>query len=167
MAVTGSLSVSWNFRETSTSNTTGTTINDGSLPITLSFASGTGSGQADQHFLNSFTLASGATNNHDISGGLTSALGATITAAKHVALIIYNPATVAGDYLSVGAHATNPLISFINAAGVNYVRPGGFLVWSCFVDAGTVTAATGDLLKVTNSGANSITYTIGFLTKSA
>jgi hypothetical protein len=97
------------------------------------------------------SIALSSSENIDLAGALSDAFGATIAAAEIVA--IYVKATAANtNNVVLGAAASNPWIGPMGGTGTYAVKPGE---WATFVSkAGwPVTAATGDLLKVANSGA--------------
>lgn len=116
--------------------------------------------QANLLFSDTRTLAESANENLDLAGVLASAFGSTITAAEVVAIYV---AAAAGNTnnVNVTRPASNGFIGPFLAAGDGVsVSPGE---WAAFVSrAGwAVTAATGDLLNIANSGAGtSVTYDI-------
>jgi hypothetical protein len=122
---------------------------------------GNAADQADAHWSDERTLAASATENLDLSGVLTDAFGAVLTFAKIRA--IYVEADVANtNNVELGGAATNAFLFLKDATDIAVVRPGGLLLLVARDAAGyTVTAATGDILKVTNSGAGtSVIYRI-------
>lgn len=137
------------------------------LAVTLeqAFAPGTGSGLADLMFRDTRELADGASENLDLSGGLTSAFGASLLFAKIKALIIKNKS--AAQILSVGGAASLGFVSWVgDATDVVKVPAGGFL---CLVNpAGyAVAAGTADLLKILNSAGAVCEYDIIIIGSSA
>lgn len=166
MAVSGKIAINWGFSETSTSNTLGTATNALSIAVSKTFASGTATDQVDILWSKAFTLATGVSNDHDLAGALLTAFGATITAVEVVGIVVYNQTTTTGNYLTVGA-GTNPWATMLNSAGTIKVGPDGVFCNYSPVDGFAVTAATGDILKVLNSGAASVTYQIGVIARSA
>lgn len=133
--------------------------------IAISLASGTAAGQADRMFSDTRTLAASATEDLDLAGSaLTDAFGAALTFVK-VKTILIKAADGNTNNVIVGGAATNGFVSWVGGATHTVtVRPGGLLLLS--VGAGDlnaygVTAATGDLLRVGNSGAGtSVSYDI-------
>ncbi|WP_158719322.1 hypothetical protein [Streptomyces sp. NBRC 110035] len=134
-----------------------------SLSRSMSLASGTGAGKADRIFSDRRTLAASASEDLDLAGVLLDAFGATITFARVKGLVI---AAAAGNSnnVVVGAAAATPWATLLGATHTLTLRPGAFLaVGTGAADAigYAVTASTGDLLKVANSGAGtSVTYDI-------
>lgn len=138
---------------------------------TATLASGVAAGQADRIFHDTRTLAASASEDLDLAGVLTDALGGALTLVKVKGLVI---AAAAGNVnnVVVGGAATNGFVSWVGAATHTVtVRPGAVL--ALFAGAGDsngygVTAATADLLKVANGGAGtSVTYDVIILGTSA
>jgi hypothetical protein len=126
----------------------------------LELTPGTGSqGQADLLFSDTRTLAASATEDIDLAGALSNAFGATIAAAELVLLFIkaHDGNT---NNVNVTRPAANGVPMFLAAGDGRAILPGEwFLIQS---RAGiAVTAATGDLVTITNSaGTTSVTYDI-------
>lgn len=128
------------------------------------FADGTGANQASAVFTDTRTLSASATENLDLAGVLTDAFGSTITAAK-VKAIMVTAASGNTNAVQVTRPASNGVPLFMGASDGVALTPGaGFCaVWP---DANgiAVTAATGDIITVTNSaGSTSVTYTVAIL----
>jgi hypothetical protein len=146
----------------------------GTVPLALTYAkslaNGTGAGQADKLFHDRRTLAASATEDIDLAGVLADAFGSTITFARVKGLVI---AAASGNTnnVIVGAAAANPWTALLGATGTVTLRPDAvFAVLAGEADATgyAVTAGTGDLLKVANSGAgSSVTYDIVIIGASA
>jgi len=127
---------------------------------------GTGYGKIDIDFMDVRTLAASTSENLDLAGSLTDAFGQTITAAKIKAIEIENPEASLSN-LTVGAAASNTFVGpFADATDAIVLKPGDKTVivsrtgW-------TVTASTGDILKVANGSGGSVNYTIKLLGASA
>lgn len=132
---------------------------------------GTGAGAADKVFSDTRTLAASATENLDLAGVLTDALGAALTFAKVKALIIHASAANTNNVI-VGGDATTTFFGmFADETDAIVVRPGATLALFCGeADAAgyAVTAATADLLKIANSGAGTgVTYDVIIIGTSA
>jgi len=137
-----------------------------SYPLNYSFLSilsdGTGANQAKNFFTDTRTLTASANEDLDLSGVLLDAFGAAILFTKIKALIITADAANVNDVV-VGGAATNQVASIFGAVTHTIkVKPGGMLALVApDVNGYAITAATGDLLRVTNGGAGtSVTYTI-------
>lgn len=118
-----------------------------------SLVAGTGSGKADKLFADHRSLAASASESLDLAGVLADPLGATLTFAHVKALYVHAAAANTND-VCVGGAASNTFVGpFADATDVACVKPGGTLLVTAPASAGwTVTASTGDLLKVANSG---------------
>jgi len=138
----------------------------GSVPLayrkSLAFTDGGGANQAQYLFHDQRTLTAGANEDLDLAGVLADIYGNTLTFATIKAMLFFLPSTAGGD-LTVTAKATNGFATWAGAAGdAIKVKPGGLALFLAPGAAGyAVTAATGDLLTVTNGdGAASVTYDV-------
>lgn len=131
---------------------------------------GTGAGKADLRFTDTRTLAASATEDLDLAGVLTDAFGAAITFARVKGLFISASAANTNNVI-VGAAAANPWAALLGATGTVTLRPGATfaaIAGAADATAYAVTAGTGDLLKVANSGAGTpVTYDIVVIGASA
>ncbi|OGB94026.1 MAG: hypothetical protein A2Z31_00225 [candidate division NC10 bacterium RBG_16_65_8] len=128
----------------------------------IALTDGTGADQADQVWHDQRTLGASATENLDLAGSLTNALGATVTFARVKAILVF-AAVGNTNNVQVGGAASNGFINWVaSATDIINVRPGGlFLLVARDATAYAVTAGTGDILKMTNSsGSTSVTYDI-------
>jgi hypothetical protein len=127
----------------------------------LSFVPGTAAtDEANILFADSRTLAASANEDLDLAGVLTNAFGATIAAAEVVAIFI-SAAEGNTNSVSVTRPASNGFAGPFLAAGDGVsVKPGEFTFFAS-QSGWAVTAGTGDLINVANSGAGtSVTYDI-------
>lgn len=132
---------------------------DLALDWQLPLAPGTGAGLVDKEFDDERTLADGATENLDLSGSLTDAYGASILFAKVKVLAIKNKSTT--QTLSVGGAATLGFIGWVgDPTDKVLIGPGAFALLICDPVGVTVTAGTGDLLKIANSAGAACIYDI-------
>lgn len=167
MPLTSSLSVG-----VSATQTLALDLATATFPVTksypISLASGVGANQADRLFSDTRTLAASATENLDLAGVLTDAFGATLTFVKVKAVII-SAAAANTNTVDVTRPASNGTPLFLAASDGLSVRPGGlFLLAAPDLTGYAVTAATGDLITVTNGGAGtSVTYDVVILGTSA
>ncbi len=123
---------------------------------------GTGANQADKQFSDTRTINASSNDDLDLAGVLLDAFGATITFVKVKYLIV---AAAAGNTNNVviGGGASNPFVSFMTGTTpAILVKPGGVFALATPDAAGyAVTAATADILRITNGGAGtSVTYDI-------
>jgi len=175
MSVTARLSMSFTATHTASAPTidlgTGTAQ---SVAITssndVSLTDGTTAGKVDRVFSDRRTLTASATEDLDLAGVLTDAFGNTITFAKIKGIKI-SAATGNTNNVVVGAASSNQWATLLNAAGTITLRPGAaFAAMSGSADTTGwgVTAATGDLLKIANSGGTTgVTYDIVIVGTSA
>lgn len=149
----------------------GTAAAKQTIDFAADIASGTGDSQADKLFSDSRTLAASASENLDLSGGLTDALGASISMVELLAIIVVADAGNTNNV--VIGNGTNPVIGGpFGAAGANAIAvpPGGLFAWFAPNDGegAPVTNSTADILKVANSGGStSVTYKVILVGRSA
>ena len=138
--------------------------------VNSTLANGTAAGQADRIYAGTRTLAASTTEDLDLAGGLTDAFGSTITFVKVKALLIVAAAANTNNVV-VGAASANQWVTRFNSTGTTTLRPGAtacYIAGSADATGWTVTASTGDLLKVANSGAgSSVSYDIVIVGTSA
>ncbi|MFD0347335.1 hypothetical protein ACFQ0M_17265 [Kitasatospora aburaviensis] len=129
----------------------------------IGLAAGTGAGQADRLWTATRTIAASSNEDLDLNGtALTDALGAAVAMARIKGLIVAASSANTNNVV-VGGAASNGFITWVGSATDKVsVRPGGVLALFCTDATGyAVTAATGDLLRVANSGSGtSVTYDI-------
>jgi hypothetical protein len=132
----------------------------------ITLGSGTGYGKADIAFMDMRALAASTSENLDLSGVLTDAFGQVISAAKVKAIEIENPEASLST-LTVGAAGTNAFNGPFSAGTYSIdLKPGDKAVFVSRT-GWTVTAATGDLLKVANGAGASVNYLIKLIAASA
>jgi hypothetical protein len=130
---------------------------------------GTGANSADRVFHDTRTLAASATEDLDLAGGsLSSPFGAALTFVELRAIMI-SAAAANTNNVRVTRPASNGVPLFLAASDGIDVPPGGCFLWACPADAKvTVTAGTGDLITVANSGAGtSVSYSVVIIGTSA
>ena len=130
-------------------------------PVQIDLATGTGLGQADMQWSDTRTLTASSTEDLDLNGVLVGPLGTTLTFLRIKALIVKAAAANTNNVV-ISRPAANGVPLFSAASDALPVMPGGWFGWVAPNAAGVgVTAATGDLITVTNSGAGtSVTYDI-------
>jgi hypothetical protein len=135
----------------------------------FTLANGTGEDEADRLYADVNTLAASATTDIDLAGTLTDALGAALTFARVKALFLRASSGNTNNVV-IGGAASNQFVGPFGAATDTFaVKPGGFLGWVApDADGWEVTAGTGDLLRIANSGAGStVTYDVVIIGASA
>jgi hypothetical protein len=135
----------------------------------ISLDSGVAAGQCDTMFCSERTLAASATENLDFAGALTDPLGNSLTFGHIKAIEIEADAANVNNVV-VGGTASNQFIAGFGAATHTWIlTPGARMI--IYAGAGVgwpVVAATGDLLKVANSGSGtSVKYRITAIGTSA
>ena len=134
----------------------------------IQLANGVGAAQADLLFHDQRTLAASGTEDLDLAGSLSSPYGATLTFVE-LRAILFKAAATNTNNVRVTRPAANGVPLFLAASDGIDVPPGGVFMWSCPADGKvTVTAATGDLITVTNSSSGtSVTYDVVIIGTSA
>lgn len=132
-----------------------------SISKALSLIAGTdATNKANILFSDTRTIAASSNENVDLSGALSDAFGASIVAAEIVAIFI-SAAAANVNSVQVTRPASNGFVGpFLAASDGVAIKPGE---WQAFVSQSGwgVTASTGDLLNIANSGAgSSVTYDI-------
>lgn len=132
-----------------------------SLAKQMSLAQGSGAGQADMMWSDQRTITASSTDALDLAGSLSGPFGGTLTFAR-IKMIVVLAAAANINNVNVVMPASNGVPLFLAAADGIAVKPGGVFFWYDPSAAGVVvTAATGDLLNVVNSGAGTpVTYDI-------
>ena len=171
MALSTKLRASVNAQQTATRD-----LGVASDPVSTAWAvtldDGTGAGQANRIFSDTRTLAASANEDLDLAGsGLTDAFGATLTFAKVKAVFISAAAGNTNNVI-VGGATSNGFVSWVGGATHTVtIKPGGaFALFAGEADTNgyAVTAGTGDLLRIANSGGTTgVTYTIVIVGTSA
>lgn len=126
------------------------------------WTSGTGQGQADRLWTATRTIAAAGNDDIDLNGVQVDPVGTIVSLLRVKALVIASNAANVNN-LVVGAAAANGFISWVGASTHTVtVRPGGLLALVApDLTAYAVTAATADILRVTNgAGGTSVTYDI-------
>lgn len=159
----------------SANQTSALDLSSASAPVnfarSIKLGDGTGAGQANRMFTDRRTLAASATEDLDLSGiAMADAFGAAVTFARIKGIIVAASPDNANNVL-LGAASANQWASMLNAAGVVTLRPGAIAAFYAGEDDATgytVTAGTGDLLKVANSaGGTSVSYDLVIIGASA
>ncbi|WP_249696444.1 hypothetical protein [Stappia sp. WLB 29] len=139
----------------------------------LSLTNGTGVNQADLPYFKERTVASGGTDDIDLAGALADVYGTTIDAAELVIFYLINqPRSGAANTtaLTIGG-GSNPFLGFLGgtAPTLGPIAPGGGVVLFAGAAAGlgTVTAGTGDIIRIANGSGAANTYQIALAARSA
>lgn len=137
--------------------------------LRLTLGNGTGAGLADLIWSDSRTLGASATENLDLSGSLLDPFGALIAFARVRAMLVVAAAANVNNVVLGGQTVNGWLGPFGAAAHTIGVQPGDLYVQTARgAAAWPVTAGTGDLLQVANSGAGTgVDYEIVLIGASA
>jgi hypothetical protein len=153
------------FRGSNTAASDLTSLNeDVAIAFSQAITNGTGSNQANQFWSDQRTLLASASETLDLSGSLVSSFGSTIVGTKLKGIIISAAAANTNNVI-VGNNAANDLVWCFGAVTHTLVIPPG----GCFAfynpgNGFTITAGTGDLIKVANSAAGtSVTYNVAMV----
>lgn len=148
----------------------------GAMEKVFSLTNGTTAGKFDLVYMAERTVNASTNDDIDLAGSLTDPLGATITAAELVGIMIVNgpkdPTAAANvSDLTIGNGGVNSFVGFFGAAAhtLGPIKPGGvfFLAASNAAGIGTVTAGTGDILRIANGAGGTAKYQIGILARTA
>jgi hypothetical protein len=135
--------------------------NFGAMQVGFSF--GTGNNQANKWFAAQRTVGAGANDDLDLAGGLTNGIGEVLTFTKVKYLLIALVAPDGTRVLRVGPQGVANAFQGPHGGVVagNYVEVKNFSEYINEPITGyTVTAGTGDVLRVNNPGGGSVTYNI-------
>ncbi|AMV18259.1 hypothetical protein [Planctomyces sp. SH-PL14] len=118
-------------------------------------------------YTNGFAIPTANSQSLDLSGSLLDALGVSCVFAKVYAVEIVNLSTTTGQNIQIGGD-TNHVPLFGAPADYLTIGPNGvFLAANC-LDGWTVTASTGDVIKIANSaGGQTINVAVAILGKTA
>lgn len=126
---------------------------------TRDLSSGVAAQQADRIYSKTITLAASANQDIDLAGALLDPIGGSAVFAKVKAIAI-RARDANTNNVVVGAAASNGFVGPFGAATHTIaVPPGGNMMITAPASGWAVTAGTGDLLRVANSGAGtSVTF---------
>lgn len=130
---------------------------DDTVGVSFDLTDGTSANQADLKYFARRTLGAGASEDLDLAGVLANQFGTTLTIAKVKAIALSNPSTNSGD-ITIGGASSNAWTAMFT--GTILIPPGGSIVLGGPGTGKTVTAGTGDKLKVLNGGSGSVDYDI-------
>ncbi|MDP3853622.1 hypothetical protein [Phenylobacterium sp.] len=122
----------------------------------VQFLDGVGAGQANLMFADTRSIAASSNDDIDLAGALTDPLGEDASFARIKAILVVASANNTNDVV-IGGAATNTFVGPFGASTHKVaLPPGGVMLIAAPTAAGwPVTAATGDLLRIANSGAGS------------
>lgn len=156
-SLTGNASANFTFQEAGTFDLVSGTSQHRKSAL-IQFLSGSGAGQVNKIYSDSFSVAQSVNTDLDLSGALTGVYGTVVFTAIKGILIVAGANTGLGN-LVVG-NVTNGIVAPFGAATHSFaIAPGGFLATANPSAAGfAITAATADLLRIATA-ATAGTYT--------
>jgi hypothetical protein len=144
---------------------------NGAIAFAAQLGSGLAARQIDILYMAERTVNASSNDDIDLAGVLTDALGATVAAAELVGIVVVNepkdkatPRNLSN--LTIGG-ASSPVPGF--SAAIVPIEPGGVFAALSPGAAGlaTVTASTGDKIRVANGAGGAARYQIAILARSA
>jgi hypothetical protein len=159
LSSTASCGVTWVY--TNSSALGNTAITNG-LAFSASMATGTGASQADLLYIGQLTIAASGTSDLDLAGSLADVFGATLTFARVKAVLMVPDSTNTASGFKVGLGA-NPFLGWFGGTTPteSVDKTGCFFKFRSDATGWVVTAATADILRVTNlDGANSLVLNV-------
>lgn len=130
------------------------------VDILATLSNGTASGNASQMWHDRRTLTASATENLDLAASLVNAFGVTLTFAR-IKCVLVRASTGNTNDVQFTRPASNGVPLFMAAGDGIALGPGEWFVYFSPTTGKAVTAATGDILTVTNSaGSTSVTYDV-------
>ena len=141
------------------------TVSDASkLDYSQMLADGVAADQADKIWHDQRTVAAGANDDLDLTALASSLFGGSlsISLAKLKAVLLVNTSTTAGDKLRLDSSVANACTGPFGGSATSKIEIGAdsALLLSSKKDGWTVTGGTGDILRLSNPGANAIIYKI-------
>jgi hypothetical protein len=145
-------------------NPSGTTVVDqNNLQYLEALTDGSASNQAHQIYYNTYTTATTANNDLDMTALVQTIFGATltITLTKLSMIWIQNTNAVSGDKLLLLCTASNPFSAWANSVTTSaaVIGPNSNLILSNFYDPWTVDSSH-KTLRINVPGGNSVTYNV-------
>lgn len=125
----------------------------------FNFKDGTGAGQVDRIFANRYTLAAAGTQSLDLAGVLLDYRGIAITMAKVRGIYVAADDANGTNVLTLTRPASNGVPIYIAAGDGDDYAAGDTRMWASKTGR-AVTAGTGDLLLITNTGTGNATVEI-------
>lgn len=136
----------------------------------LDLTSGTGAGSADVLYSDTGTIAASSNTDVDLSGALANAIGGTSVFVRVKGLYVAASASNTNNVV-VGNATSNAWATLLGATHTITLRPGAWILLGTGVADATgyaVTAGTGDLLRIANSGGGtSVSYDLAVIGASA
>lgn len=130
---------------------------------------GSTANKCNQNYYVTGTVASGATVDYDLAGGVVNAFGDTVTLTKIRAIALQNVgandgaggySVQTGETLKIGGAGSNPITTIFDGSGTakQTVHSGGLYFATSPNDGFVVTGGSADVLRITNGGTKTIQY---------
>ncbi len=117
------------------------------------FGDGSGSGNCSKCYSATLTIPASSSTNFDLYGGLTDPLGSVLNFA-YVKGLYVRAADSNANNVELGGAAANAWSGIFKASNdIAVIRPGGVFLMHEPRTGWAVTAGTGDILQIANSGA--------------
>lgn len=135
----------------------------------LTMRDGTASGYQDLRYVESATsIAASSSSDYDLAGTLTDDAGDTITFVEVTAILVKASASNTNNVVIGGASSNGFTGPFGGSTHTISVQPGGTAMLIAPNAGWSVTAGTGDILKIANSGSGSaVVFDLAILGRSA
>ena len=144
-----------------------TLVDSSRLEVLSAFSTGSSAGEADQLWHDSRTIGAASNDDLDLTDLTQTVHGQSVSLgfASIKAILIQNTSTTAGDKLVLDSSVTNGVLTPFNGSASSKLEipADSPLLLVNRLDGWTVTAGTGDLLRISNPGAESIDYKIVIL----
>lgn len=161
--------------QSKSNNVVGDLFFQGDFALSQTFGDGVTANNFDRGYIGQRSVASASNDDMDLNGIITDAFGAAISAVELVAIVLMNrprdPAAAANTTnLTLGV-GSNPVVGYMGGTTptIGPMRPGNLTVLMNPDASGlcTITAGTGDILRVANSSGATNNYCIALLMRSS
>jgi hypothetical protein len=168
------LAVSFKAAQSGGSNAFGSLYWNGAMSLVQAFSDGTSANKFDRLYMAERTVGASSNDDIDLAGVLTDIFGATIAAAELVGIVLINDPKSGNNNasnLTLGGGSNPATSGFLGGTTptIGPIKPGGCLVLMNpdATGLGTITAGTGDILRIANGAGGGNTYQIALLMRSA
>ena len=149
-----------------------TVYDSASLSYAVDIATGTAINTADYIWHDRRSVTTGANDDIDLTSSTTRSIFGTSVPqvfARVKAIIIKNNATATGEELQIDSSVAASFLGWCVASTTAkaQIGPNSMLVLSNLCDGWAVTATTADIIRITNTGATTISYDIIIIGTSA
>ena len=167
MALSGTVQTNLAFTQTSVGDALGAGTFNLAVLQGIALANGVAINQADVIYKQAATITTAATLSLDLKGGgLLDVFGVAINPVKLVGIYIFSKLSNTTNLTLLGDANSVPILN--TAATTVTLKPGGkFEVWDPSLAAITVTAGTGDIVKIVNAAGASALVDIVIVGRSA